>query len=235
MSMAIDSRDDSVVANASGVFDDPPIPSSSNRRTPVRESWPNTTDPALEPAENSNVAELAAHQRGISNPVNGERIVVQTSGAETDGRLLVFDLFLPPGGHVPAKHVHPLQTEHFTVIAGRMRFRLGGKTVLAVAGDTVTVLPRMEHWFGNDGDCEAHARVEVRPALRMEELLEATETLRRTRRVLGFQMPHISDIALFMLEFRHEVAVPRVPARLVWAVLAPIAWLRHYRAGRKTA
>ena len=60
--------------------------------------------------------------RVIDNPISGERIVIRESGVQTGGRLLSFDLFLPPGGHVPARHVHPIQEEQFTVVAGRMRF-----------------------------------------------------------------------------------------------------------------
>ncbi|MBO0706281.1 MAG: hypothetical protein J2P39_13235, partial [Candidatus Dormibacteraeota bacterium] len=54
--------------------------------------------------------------RVIENPVSGERIVIRRSGAETGGALLAFDLFLPPGAHVPAGHVHPEQEERFTVL-----------------------------------------------------------------------------------------------------------------------
>ena len=56
--------------------------------------------------------------RVIDNAVSGERIVIRKSGAQTGGRVLAFDLFLPPGGHVPAGHVHPVQEERFTVVAG---------------------------------------------------------------------------------------------------------------------
>ena len=75
--------------------------------------------------------------RVIENPISGERIVIRESGAQNGGRLLVFDLYLPPGAHVPARHVHPAQEEQFTVVAGRMRFRLGRRTILARPGDTV--------------------------------------------------------------------------------------------------
>ncbi|MEO6795487.1 MAG: hypothetical protein ABI401_16210 [Candidatus Dormibacter sp.] len=35
-----------------------------------------------------------AAERVIHNPISGERIMIRTSAAETDGRLLVFDLLL---------------------------------------------------------------------------------------------------------------------------------------------
>ena len=82
---------------------------------------------------------IAGQQRVIENPISGERIVVRQTAAETGGQLFVFDLFLPPGAHVPARHAHPIQEEQFTVLSGRMRFRIGGRTILAGPGETVVV------------------------------------------------------------------------------------------------
>ncbi len=92
-----------------------------------------------------------AAERVIHNPVSGERIVIRTTAAQTDGRLLVFDLSLPPGGHVPARHAHPSQEERFTVIEGHMRFRFAGKTCAVNPGESVVVPKGQPHWFGNPG------------------------------------------------------------------------------------
>ena len=178
---------------------------------------------------------LASGRRVIVNPTSGEHIVIRTSGAETGGRELVFDLFLPPGTHVPATHVHPLQTEQFAVVAGRMRFNMAGRTILAGPGETVVVPPRTVHWFGNAGSEVAHAVVKVRPALRMEELLEASEAMGPPKRILGLKLTPATAFAAFMLEFRREIAVPHVPAFLVNALLAPLARLARRRAARSAA
>ena len=177
-------------------------------------------------------AQRAHAERVIVNPASGERIVIRTSGAETGGRLLAFDLHLPPGAHVPARHVHPIQVERFTVTAGCMHFRLGRRTVLAGPGETLVVPPGVPHWFGNAGSGTAQARVEVRPALRMEELFEASEAMGEPRRFLGMPLPRLSELALFMLEFQRELAVPDVPSFLVRAVLTPFAWMGRRRASR---
>jgi quercetin dioxygenase-like cupin family protein len=174
-------------------------------------------------------ATTAATGRVIDNPVSGERIVIRVSGEQTGGRLLEFDLHLPRGCHVPARHVHPAQEERFTVVSGRMRFRLGRRTVMAGPGDSVLVPPGTAHWFGNDGESVAHARVEVRPALRTEELFAATEAMARAGRLPGTRLPRPTDLAVVLLEFRRELAVPDVPAALVTAVLAPLAWLARRR------
>jgi UDP-N-acetylglucosamine:LPS N-acetylglucosamine transferase/quercetin dioxygenase-like cupin family protein len=177
--------------------------------------------------------------RVICNPVSGERIIIRQSGDQTGGRLLSFDLFLPPGGHVPARHVHPSQEERFTVVEGQMRFRLGWRrSIVAVPGDTIVVPPGRAHWFGNAGEEVSHARVEVRPALRLQEVFERSAALEVVERFPGTRMPRLSDLALLMVEFRRELAVPDVPAFLVTAFFAPLAWLgrrRHRRTSRRSA
>ncbi len=165
-----------------------------------------------------------APRRVIHNPISGERIEIRTSGAQTDGRLLCFDVFLPPGGHVPAPHTHPEQVERFTVLAGHLRFRIGRRSFLASPGETIAVPAGKPHWFGNAGTDVAHARVEVEPALRMEELLVASEALAHSR-----YLRRLSDLALVLVEFQRELAIPNVPAALARAILAPVGWLGRRR------
>lgn len=167
--------------------------------------------------------------RVIENPVSGERIIIRESGAQNGGERLVFDLFLPPGGHVPAGHTHPSQEERFTVIAGQMRFRLRGRRIVGRRGDTILIPAGSAHWFGADGPEGAQARVEVRPALRMQELFEETE-----RSARGAWPTRLASLARIVLEFQREIAVPYVPKRLVRIVLAPLAWIARPHATDNT-
>jgi quercetin dioxygenase-like cupin family protein len=171
-------------------------------------------------------------EREIVNPVSGERIVIRTSGAETGGRLLVFDLGLPPSAHVPAGHTHPIQVERFTVLAGRVRFTLGRRTMLAAAGDVVEVPPGTSHWFGNAGPDPAYLRVEVRPALRTEEMLRTSAAMAVAGSFFGTRLPRLADLALLLIEFQRELAVPNVPASVVRGLVTPFAWIGRRRVGR---
>lgn len=177
------------------------------------------------PAWMSGYAWPPATGKVIDNPISGEHIVIRESSEQTNGELLSFDLYLPPGGHVPARHVHPIQEERFTIVEGTMRFRLGRGTILAHPGQTVVVPAGKPHWFGNAGRSISHARVEVRPALRMQEMFEETQALGRLGRIRGTHLPPLTALASVLLEFQREVAVPDVPASLVKAVLAPLAWM----------
>lgn len=57
------------------------------------------------------------------------------------------------------------------------------------------------HWFGNAGPGTAHARVAVRPALRMEELFETQEAMAVEDRLPGTRLPRPTDLALLLSEF----------------------------------
>jgi quercetin dioxygenase-like cupin family protein len=183
------------------------------------------------PAPERGIASSAAG-RVIDNAISGERIVIRTTAAQSGGRVLSFDLFLPPGGHVPARHVHPVQEEQFSVVEGRIRFRIGRRRVVVGPGETVVAPPGTAHWFGNASPEAAMMRVDVRPALRMEELLTRAGGMGVERRLPGLRLPRLPDLALVLLEFQREIAVPDVPAFLVRAVLAPLAWLGRRRPAR---
>src|SRR3954466_13847416 len=91
----------------------------------------------------------------LANPGPGERFAFTHTAASTGGELLAFDFALRPGGAVPMPHVHPIQTERFAVVAGRMRFRVGLRTRIAEPGDVIEIVPGVMHSFANAGDDEA--------------------------------------------------------------------------------
>lgn len=178
----------------------------------------------------SSTAGFRMSRRGvIENRRSGERIVLLQTGADTNGELLEFELHLAPGGRVPSGHVHPQQQERFTVLEGRMRFRLGTRAVQVKTGQSVTVRPGMPHSFANAGSAPARLRVEVRPALNMEVLLEAAAALTRERNGMPLGLPRPLDLALFLREFETEVAVPFLPRVMVRLVTRALAWLARLR------
>ena len=169
----------------------------------------------------------------IENPLSGERITFRKTAADTGGELLAFDLELSPDGHVPGMHVHPIQEERFEVVAGTMRFRKGRKKVVAKAGDVVVVPPGTAHKFANAGDETARVRVEVRPALRMENLFETAVALAEEGRTNRKGMPKPLDLALFVREFSDEVQGAFPPLWVQRLTLAPVAWLARKRGHAK--
>lgn len=160
----------------------------------------------------------------IENPLSGEVITIHKTAAETGGALLAWELVLAPGGQVPSSHAHPRQEEQFTVVQGRMRFRVGSRTVTIGPGETVRVPPRAVHHFANPGPEPARVAVETRPALEMQALLEMAAALARDQASAGRSLPRPADLALFMRDFEQEVRAPYLPA-VVRFVTRAIAWL----------
>lgn len=161
----------------------------------------------------------------IENPVSGEKITFIQTSADTDGELLEIELELAADGAVPGAHIHPEQEERFEVIEGTMSFRMGLKKIVAGPGEVVTVPAGKLHAFKNAGDDTAKVRVQVRPALQMEQLFETTVALAEDGRTTGRGMPKPLDLALFVREYRREVKAPFPPAPIVRAMLAPLAWM----------
>jgi quercetin dioxygenase-like cupin family protein len=171
----------------------------------------------------------------LENPVTGERFTFTDTAATTGGELLAFDFALRPGGAVPIPHVHPIQTERFEVVEGRMRFRVGLRTVIAEPGDVVEVAPGVMHSFANAGDEEARLRVEVRPALAMEDMFAEVIAMAEAGRMNRRGMPRkLTDLATLARRYDQEAHAPFLSVGVQRVLLAPLVALGRRRA-RKAA
>jgi quercetin dioxygenase-like cupin family protein len=173
----------------------------------------------------------------LENPVTGERFTFTHTAASTDGELLAFDFALRPGGAVPIPHVHPIQTERFEVLEGRMRFRIGLRTVMAGPGDVIEVAPGVAHAFANAGPDEARLRVEVRPALAMENMFAEVVAMAKAGRMTRRGLPR-NPLALAVLarKYDQEAHAPLLSIGVQRLLLAPlVSSARHPRALLATA
>jgi quercetin dioxygenase-like cupin family protein len=162
----------------------------------------------------------------LENPVTGERFTFTDTAATTNGELLAFDFALRPGGAVPMPHVHPIQTERFEVTGGRVRFRVGLRTRIAEPGDVIEVEPGVMHSFANAGDAEAHMRIEVRPALEMEEMFAEVIALAEAGRMSRRGLPRNPlRLAALARRYARVAHAPFLTARLQRLLLAPFAAL----------
>ena len=170
----------------------------------------------------------------LENPVTGERFTFTHTAASTGGELLAFDFALRPGGAVPIPHVHPIQTERFEVVDGQMKFRVGLRKVEAGPGDVVEVAPGVAHSFANAGDGEARLRVEVRPALAMEDMFGEVVGMARAGRMNRRGMPrNLFDLAELARRYDQEAHAPLVGVRLQRVLLAPLVFLARRRRARR--
>ena len=174
----------------------------------------------------------------LENPVTGERFTFTHTAATTGGELLAFELALRPGGAVPIPHVHPIQTERFEVVAGRMRFRVGLRTRVAEPGDVVEVAPGVLHGFGNAGEEEARMRVDVRPALAMEEMFAEVIEMARAGRMTKRGLPRNPlELAALARRYDQEAHAPFMTVGMQRVLLAPLVLAARHprRAGAAAA
>jgi quercetin dioxygenase-like cupin family protein len=161
----------------------------------------------------------------LQNPVTGERFTFTHTAASTGGELLAFDLGLAVGGAVPIPHVHPIQTERFEVLDGRVRFRIGLRTRVAEPGDVVEVAPGVVHSFANAGDHEARLHVEVRPALAMENMLAEVVAMAEAGRMTQRGLPRNPlDLAVLARKYDQEAHAPLLTVGVQRLLLAPLVF-----------
>ena len=76
-------------------------------------------------------------------------------------------------------------------------------------------------------------RVEIRPALKMEQMFETAVALAEQGRTTRGGIPKPLDLALFTREFDDEVRAAFPPRWVQRAALAPLAWLASRRGRRR--
>jgi len=168
----------------------------------------------------------------IENPVTGERVVVRVGTEETGGELLVVEGFIKPGGAVTGEHVHQAIEEWFTVVRGRVGFRIDGRESIAEPGQRLHVPAGTAHDWWNAGEEEAQVIAEIRPGARFEEMAINLFSLAQDGKTNQKGMPNLLQAAIFAREFSDVLYFTKPPLlvqRLLFGGLAAIARLLGYR------
>ena len=169
----------------------------------------------------------------IVNPVTGERLVFELTSHDTGGAYTLFDTFVEPGGAVASAHVHPFQTEIFTVIEGRLGVRRGREKLELGAGEVAMIDPGTPHKFWNAGDETLRFRAEVRPALQFESLIETMFGLAADGKTNRKGTPNPLRLAVIAKAHFDTVQLPFPPAWMQAVGLAlgsPLGKLVGYEA-----
>ena len=170
----------------------------------------------------------------IVNPVTGETLVFELTSHDTNGEYTLFDTFVEPGGSVASAHVHPYQTETFTVVAGRLGVKCRRETFELDPGELAVIEPGVPHKFWNAGDTMLQFRAEVRPALEFESLIETMFGLAADGKTNRKGMPSPLRLAVIADHHFDVVRLPLVPHVLQKAALVPGALLGRALGFRPT-
>jgi quercetin dioxygenase-like cupin family protein len=172
-------------------------------------------------------------QPEIHNPRTGQRMRFLLTAAETDGVLLRFETVNPPTGTFEPPHVHPHQETRAEVVSGTLRFIVDGRERRLRPGETITIPAGTPHHFANDGDEDAVAIQEARPALRTAEFFETYFELAEQGEFDEHGKPSLLRFAVLGPAFADEIRLVSPPwpvQRAAFALLGPIARLRGYTA-----
>jgi mannose-6-phosphate isomerase-like protein (cupin superfamily) len=163
----------------------------------------------------------------IDNPTTGQRLVFLTTARDSHGEVSRAEGIFPPGGFAGVEHIHPLQDEHFKVLAGRATFQVDGQRHVLGAGETIDVPAGTRHTFANGGQAEMRVLAEFRPGLpNTERFYELYFGFAQQGRVDAKAMPGLLDIATVWNVTSEHAVLARPPAWLqhaVFRMLAPIA------------
>lgn len=158
----------------------------------------------------------------VYDPVSGVRMEF-----EPDGDDLIVDLWLEPGGALPA-HYHPKQEERWSVVEGVAGVRSGDEELVVRPEDgEIVVHHNGLHGITSVSDEVAHLRCRVIPALRIQRFLEESAAAAQegmfTQRGLPRGLNGARWAASFVKRYRDEtvfVSPPQFVRNLHVALLA---------------
>ncbi len=149
-------------------------------------------------------------ENGGGEVLTFERRVETLEGARIEGIGEV-----QPGAG-PPMHVHFLQEEGMTVVAGRMGYEIqGDEPRFAGPGESVVFAPGVPHRFWADGDDVLRFDAFVQPPHNMTYFL--SEVFRSTRE-RGDGKPDIFDAAFLLHRYRSEFAMLNIPSFVQGAI-----------------
>lgn len=98
-----------------------------------------------------------------------ERLVVRVGTAESEGRVLIVDVYVPGNAPGVPSHLHPKMEESITVVLGKVEVVVAGERKTLDPGDHLRIPPNTAHSWRPLGQ-DVCIRGEIRPGARFEEM-----------------------------------------------------------------
>src|SRR4029453_12328735 len=161
-----------------------------------------------------------------------ERLVVRVGTAESGGRELIADLYVPAHALGVPRHIHPAVAETVTVVRGHISaWSPEEGTRTHGPGHTLHVPMNTKHGWRPIGDEDVRMLVEARPGARFEEMWRQFMGLLQDGKA-GPKGPGFLQIMMLAHEFSDVMAIAGPPLflqRAIAALVVPIGRLRGYR------
>jgi quercetin dioxygenase-like cupin family protein len=169
----------------------------------------------------------------IENPLSGERIRFDVTGAESDGQYFRGRIVLAPHGAGPPEHVHPVIEERFRIVTGTLTARVAGAQREYGPGEEIVVPPGTPHRWWNTTDQPLEVDFDVRPALPLDRFLENVFAMAHLGLTNGHGLPNPVRMAPILRrhwDVLHLAGPPLFVQKAVMGVCAIIARLLRYPA-----
>ena len=108
----------------------------------------------------------------LMHPRTGDRLVVLEEATDPWGEFR-FEILTNVVTAPPEDHVHVAQAERLEVLAGTLNVRIAGRVHVLRAGSAITIPPGTPHAVWNVDPARTRTRGEFRPALDMQQRMEA--------------------------------------------------------------
>ena len=176
---------------------------------------------------------MATRGKVINNTKTRQSIKFIHTGKDTQGQLLEMESVYLANSRKPAPHYHPIQEEDFRVLRGELTVAMNDRVMVLKEGDTLHIPPGTSHAMWNNSNLVTVINWQVRPALDTEYLLETITGLAQDGKTNERGMPGILQVAVTANRFSDVFRLsnpPYVLQKILFAVLAPVAYLFGYRA-----
>lgn len=150
----------------------------------------------------------------------GESIEIVQSSADTGGAFLEGIVRIKENGEGPPKHRHPLQSEGFTVLEGKLIVECNSEKHELNAGQSFTVPANASHRFYSADGKPVSFRAVVTPALNLEYFI--TEIFEASNRK-NAKAPNPFESAYILGQMKGEYYLSDVPVlaqKMVFPVMA---------------
>ena len=173
----------------------------------------------------------------ITNPRNGQVMIVLKTGAETNGQLLQIECFSPQTLEREPEHIHPFQENSFEIISGSCVFDIDGKEQIVGPGESINIPANIPHHFWNAGDEVAHYMQQFKPALEIDRFFETFFALARDGKLNKNGIPNFFHTSVIGLAYKDEIRITKPPwvlQYIIYNILAPFGKLMGYKADYKS-
>jgi quercetin dioxygenase-like cupin family protein len=179
---------------------------------------------------------MAVKGKIINNAKTKQSIKFLQTARDTNGQLLEMESVYLANSQEPVPHYHPIQEEDFLVLQGELTVSINDQLMVLKEGDTLHIPPGTSHAMWNNSNVITIINWQVRPAMNTEHLLETITGLAIDGKTNEEGMPGILQVAATVNHFTKVYRLSKPPyfvQKILFAVLAPVAYLLGYRATYK--